>query len=626
MLRTRSFEYRICLLFVALLFGLFFVTGHLEVNSQRSAIIQEKTERYHSLTKMLALMHNSFLRNEDPSIYQALTASFMSKETDVSHVTIYDSKGNTIFSNVRPPRSPQKQGFIDSQAHRIRKWLRQTEETGNAQSIEVEAPIMIGQWEQGKISIGYVPVSMAEAIGELETRVVCILVTAFLAGIFGCVLLSKAVTMPLKRLISATRAVELGNLEVSVPVDSSDELGELSDAFNKMVVGLKDSTDKLIERANTDSLTELFNHRYFQERLRSEIRRAERYERPLSVIMLDIDHFKTLNDTHGHPVGDSVLRDTARILEGEGRRDIDVITRYGGEEFALIVPETELEGAMIVAERIRLAIQRHAFLGKGGETIPVTVSLGVAQFPIHSSEPEGLIMAADLAMYQSKSMGRNMTTAFSSDTRTERDRDPYRLYLLLHASDMSTIEAMAAAVDTKSQRPSGFSKSVVTHSVKLAVALGLSEAEQKDIRLATLLHDIGKLGISEEILNKKEPLTQEEMNVIKSHPNLGYSVVQKSAHLRSMLPGILSHHEWWNGEGYPDGLKGEDIPLIARTISIVDAYHAMLTDRPHCGAKTVEEARAELRRCAGVQFDPHIVEVFLRILQDEDAESGCKAA
>ena len=619
MKRRSSLESRLCLLVMGLLFALLLAVGHVQMTGQREALLEVKTEKFESLSRVLALTYTPITGKADWALYREFTSRFMDTDKDISYVIITDSNGKVLFADSREIAPHQYKNFIGKQADRIMS-LAGSLGDSSPETMRVNVPAMVNKGQRGTITVAFGSRSLAAATEAMQTKLLCTFALAFLAGLFGAILLAKAITCPLKRLITAARAVEAGDLGVSVPVSSHDEIGQLADSFNRMVFALKQSTEKLIERANSDSLTGLYNHRYYQERVRSEIKRAERYDRPMSVIMLDIDHFKSLNDTHGHPVGDTVLQEMAKVLYTEARGEIDIITRYGGEEFALILPETELEGARAVAERIRLGVQRHVFEGKDGETMPVTISLGVAQFPIHSAEPEGLIMAADLAMYQSKSMGRNMVTAFSRDIQSDKDNDPYKLYLLLHATDMGTIEAMAAAVDTKSQRSPGFSRELVAHAVALAEQLGMSEEEQNDVRIATLLHDIGKLGISQEILNKEDELNAEEFAIVRSHPVLGYAIIQKSPHLKSMVPGILSHHEWWDGNGYPEGLAGEKIPTIARIIAVVDSYYAMITERPHRHAMTAEEAIAEIKRFSGTQFDPTVVDAFVGMLERKEID------
>jgi len=617
MAKRSSLEFRLCFLISALLFILLLAVCRVQMTAQRAALIEAKIDKYRSLSKALSLTYTLLAGKEREELHRKVVARFMAVDSDISQVIVSDAEGRVLFAGKREAARRRSRSILDVKATgraALARWLRLP---ADQEFKRIRIPAMVGPDERGAITIRFGSRSVDAAIEELTARLVCAFALASLIGLIVAVCLGRAFSYPLKRLIVATKSVETGDFEINVPTSSGGEMCDLTEAFNEMVVALKESRDKLIERANTDSLTGLYNHRYFHERLRSELRRADRYRRPLSVIMLDIDHFKTLNDTYGHPVGDMVLTDIAKILLGEVRKDIDVVARYGGEEFALILPETEVPNAMVCAEHLRKAVERYAFVGKDGETIPVTISLGVAQYPIHSSEREGLIMAADLAMYQSKSTGRNRTTVFNNNSRTDENADPYKLYLLLQATDMSTIEAIAAAVDAKGNREPGFSKAVMAHALALAEKLGLSEREQEDIQIASLLHDIGKLGISDAVLNKRDPLTEEELGIIRSHPEIGYAIIQRSSHLQSMLPGILYHHEWWDGNGYSNGLRGEHIPLIARIIAVVDSYHAMMTERPHCGARTLEDAKAELRRCAGTQFDPAIVDAFLPILEQE---------
>lgn len=618
MKKRSSLESRLCLLITGLLFALLLAVAHVQMVGQRAALLAERTQRYEILSKLLPLIYNPVSHESDWALCEKITQQFMNTDKDISYVVITDSQGRVLFGQARDVEEHRYKNLVGKQAARFMNLVGALSFSEARDPIRISVPALVKPKERGTISIAFGSRTLDAAAEEMETKLTITFVLAFMVGLIGAMLLARTIALLLRQLISAARAVEAGNLDVTVSVSSNDEIGELSETFNRMTAALKESRDKLIERANSDSLTGLYNHRYFQERLRSEIRRAERYKRPLTVIMLDIDHFKTLNDTHGHPIGDIVLQEVARILITKSRNEIDIVARYGGEEFAIILPECEASEGFSVAERLREAVQHHHFVDKNDVSIPVTISLGVAQYPLHSSEPEGLVMAADLAMYQSKSMGRNRSSLFNADVQTNKQSDPYRLYLLLHAADMSTIEAMAAAIDAKVQRKPGYFKAVVTHAVALAEEIGLSAKEQHHIRLGCLLHDIGNLGISDKVLNKRGPLTEEEWNTIKSHPSLGYSVVQKSPYLKAMIPGILYHHERWDGTGYPDGLRGDQIPMIARIISVVDAYHAMISDRRYRPALEVSQAIEELRRNAGTQFDPNIVEAFIRVLEREN--------
>lgn len=619
MRKRTSLESRLYFLISAFLFSLLVAVCYWQMIDQQRLLAEAASRNYESLAKAFTLTCSYVPIQDRQEYYEKAANWFLAADPDISFVVISGEDGKVLFAKTRDNTGISSKKVQGMRSNKLMALMRDIGIPGNKYFSRVSMPVDVGSTKRGQVTVGFGSKSVDVANEEMRTRMIFAFALAGLTGLLVAFCLARAFTAPFKRLIAAARMVETGDLEVSLPEDASGEMRELADAFNRMVNSLKENRDRLEERANADSLTGLYNHRYFHEKLRSELKRAERYNRPLSVIMLDIDNFKSLNDAHGHPVGDTILSGLASILVSGVRADIDVVARYGGEEFALILPETDAESARACAEQLRKAVQRHIFTSKDGEAIPVTISLGVAQYPVHSKEREGLIMAADLAMYQSKSTGKNRTTVFSTDSRKDKDADPYKLHLLLQANDMSTLEAMAAAVDAKGERPQGFSRAVATDAILLAQELGMTPKERNDVRIACLLHDIGKLGISDAILNKRDPLTDEERDIIRSHPAIGYAIVQRSEQLKSMLPGILHHHEWWDGNGYPSGLKGEDIPFIARVISVVDAYHAMLTQRPHCGPKSPNDAREELRRCAGTQFDPKIVESYLKILKRQDA-------
>jgi len=615
-----TLESRVCLLIAALLFVLFLAVGCVLSMTHREALMADKLEEYQALSGMLSLTSAPLANTYDVGLYHEFTTRFMRADSDISYVVLSNSKGRVLYSRSRRAVPTNERSFVGGQAGRPTEFVNRLASADEKECARYRIPVMVKSGEHGYITVGFGSRSVDSAMDNLKAALLGTFGMALAMGLLGAIFVAKAAASPLKRLISAARAVAAGNLETSVPVSSDDEAGELAETFNSMVVALRENQDKLIERANRDSLTGLSNHRYFQETLRSEIKRAERYGRAVSVIMLDIDDFKTLNDTHGHLAGDKVLEDMAHVLVGGTRVDIDLVARYGGEEFAIILPETDAKAAGYLAERIRKSVKNHIFIGEGGGELKVTISLGVAQTPVHASNAEGLVMAADLALYRSKALGKDRVTVFSPDAMEDLNQDPYRLHMLLNAEDIGTIEAMAAAVDAKGRRSPDFSQAIMSHAVAVACDLGMSENQQKNVRIAALLHDIGKLAVPNEVLNKKGALDDREVETIKRHPTLGYAIVQKSPHLKSMLPGILHHHERWDGGGYPEGLKGEQIPLVARVIAVIDAYHAMMTERPHSIAMTPDQAKEELRRSAGTQFDPRIVDAFLRILSREGAE------
>ncbi len=361
-------------------------------------------------------------------------------------------------------------------------------------------------------------------------------------------------------------------------------------------------------RANTDELTGLYNHRSFHERLEQEIARGSRFGGTFSLIMMDIDLFKAYNDIYGHLAGDQVLRKVGHYLESS-IRSIDLAFRYGGEEFAVILPEARLDDAYKVAERIRKTIESKT----SSRAMPITTSLGVGNWPNDGVMKEEVIGLADAALYRAKQTGRNRTCLSSDVLKPETSQIGIELETRPRA--LSIIYALAATVDAKDSYTYGHSRKVSEYAVALAEKLSLDSEKLSTVRAASLLHDIGKVGVPDSILNKKEPLTEEEWKPIKSHPKLGVEILRHVIDLANCLPAIMHHHERYDGSGYPAGLKGEKIPLEARILSVADSYDAMTSPRPYREQLKMEDAIDELRRCAGTQFDPEIVELFCNIIK-----------
>jgi len=369
--------------------------------------------------------------------------------------------------------------------------------------------------------------------------------------------------------------------------------------------------------AITDSLTGLYNHREFQKRLMEEIERGKRYGKEFSLLMLDMDHFKVINDTHGHPVGDAVLKETAKIIK-KSVRNVDLPARYGGEEFAVILPETSGEQAKKVAERIRKAIDQSSFAIPDGHPVHLSISVGIASFPLDADSREGLIISADEALYFAKERGRNKVCSYHETFKSAIEKNQGKLAELLHDPRMKTIRDLAAAVDAKSPYTRGHTEAVVQYSLQLAEALNLSEGDQRSLQLASLFHNIGMVSIPDTLLNKPGPLSIEEQKIIQAHPSLAQMLIRESAQLEPVLPAILYHHERYDGKGYPNGLEGEEIPFLARVLGVVEAYHAMISIRPYRRKLTPQQAIEELKRNSGHQFDPRVVEAFVKLLKDQE--------
>lgn len=406
---------------------------------------------------------------------------------------------------------------------------------------------------------------------------------------------------------------------------------------------------KRVERqATTDGLTNLFNHRTGQEKLSEQLKLAERYQRNLAVVMMDIDHFKSINDTYGHPVGDTVLKAVARIIRRDCR-DVDIPVRYGGEEFLLVLPEVNQEGAVVVAERLRKTLQREVIL-HDEVSLSVTASIGVAAYPEDAEGQHHLLELADKALYMSKRLGRNqvhtaadlMFQEFEQQQQQQLQAQqqqteaanptPVPTSEEAQAANAATgeqgdreglvpevvemVKAMAGALYAKSEYNKIHHLETAKFSEMVAKVLGLNQRQVEQIRVAGLLHDVGLLSVPEEIINKPGQVTPDELRVLMQHPVMGAQMFRPIHALKEICDILENHHECWDGTGYPRGLKGEEIPLAARIIAIVDAYHAMISDRPYRNAMSKEKAKRVLRNGAGTQFDPFLVDIFIAVLSE----------
>jgi diguanylate cyclase (GGDEF)-like protein/putative nucleotidyltransferase with HDIG domain len=363
---------------------------------------------------------------------------------------------------------------------------------------------------------------------------------------------------------------------------------------------------KAEQRARVDELTGLFNRRHFDERLDEEIDRHSRYGGMLSLIFLDLDFFKAYNDKHGHLAGDKVLARIGQLIE-KSIRNIDIAFRYGGDEFAVLLPQSGVDDAFVVAERVRAKIASEMRKKK----FRITTSIGLASWPSDGVTPDELINAADKALYYTKQTGGNRTCLASKMLPSLTETAGVSSAAEKEAS--SIIYALAATIEARDPYTYGHSRKVSSYAVALAEAIGLPSEKVTVVSTAALLHDIGKIGIPDEVLNKVGKLEAETWDLIQSHSKLSATIVGHVVSLVSCLPAILHHHERWDGSGYPSGLKGEAIPIEARILAIADSFDAMTSPRPYRQAMSYKKVLDELKRCSGTQFDPSLVEAFLPI-------------
>jgi diguanylate cyclase (GGDEF)-like protein len=354
--------------------------------------------------------------------------------------------------------------------------------------------------------------------------------------------------------------------------------------------------------ALTDPLTGLGNHRHFHERLQRELALAEESGGTVSVCLLDVDNFKQINDQWGHPAGDRVLSSVASRLRQGGEA-----FRLGGDEFAVLLTGLDDHQAVGIAESIVARIGEADL----GVVDPITVSAGVASYPQHGRERDALIRLADGALYWAKEHGKNQVRLARTDVV---ELSEFRR-VAGGADRLARFRAagsLARAVDSRDAYTGSHSERVASLSAAIADQLGLPPDEVELVRLAGSLHDLGKLAIPEEILQKEASLSSAEWLVVQRHPQIGYRMLE-SLGVDPIADWVLHHHERWDGSGYPDGLAGEEIPLGARIIFVADAYDAMTSSRLYRSPMPRETALAEVERCAGAQFDPDVVRAFLAV-------------
>ncbi len=390
--------------------------------------------------------------------------------------------------------------------------------------------------------------------------------------------------------------------------------------------------------ANTDTLTGLYTHRGFQEVLATELAKAKDNKTPLSVVMFDVNNITKINRELGHAKGDEVIKIIADKVK-QNIKNTDSAGRYGGDEIAVIMPETDTRNAKYMAEYITYTLSC-CFVDDVG---PVKVSVGVATYPDAAMEQEKLLLLAEQAMFISQAKGykEGMSAIISSEDFNFWDDIAVNSFaeilakrhfenginfedelvkrinnaeIINHNNLMEMVTSLAGAIDAKDPYTKGHSTSVSRYSEALARAINMPEHDVERIKIGAMLHDIGKIGIPESVLKKPGKLTDEEWEIMKQHPTIGAEkVLAPNEALREFIPIVKHHHERLDGKGYPDNLKGDEIPLEARIVSVADAYHALVSDRPYRKGMPIEKACAILQEGAGIQWDRDLVRQFIAI-------------
>lgn len=367
----------------------------------------------------------------------------------------------------------------------------------------------------------------------------------------------------------------------------------------------------LEEQATRDALTGLPNHRTVVEKLDEALTNARKTRGSCGVIFMDVDEFKSINDTYGHITGDTVLTNFSAVVKS-GLRANDWVGRWGGEEFVAILPDTEPLETLNLAEGLRKRVDQHVLAGNG--EVNVTCSLGVANYPQDAHDREELIAQADNAMYAAKRLGRNQTRSAHEPLVQTLENTESEHKAAAQVESQAMIEALLASLAARDPDTVQHMHRVSALALNLALALGVDNNEAHLVSVGGLLHDIGKLAIPDAILGKPGKLEEHERTSILQHPAIGATILQSIHSLQAAAPIVRAHHEQINGLGYPDGLRGDEIPLAARIVAVADVYDAMTSARPYQAAKSSSEALRILQKGAGTHFDPRVVETLTSLL------------
>ena len=426
------------------------------------------------------------------------------------------------------------------------------------------------------------------------------------------------ITGPVIRLLKRLQKIELGE------ADAGDLVRNLHGEPLMIARRLEEAFDKLAHLSKTDQLTGLANRRHFEQVLDAFYYQARRYNRPLSLITLDIDFFKAVNDTIGHAAGDELLKIVSEELE-KACRKADLPARLGGDEFAVLLPETPSSSAAAVAERFRTALHERPMIA-GGVEIKATSSIGIADLNAGQMDgPGGLMALADKALYAAKELGRDQTVQAHDLTGLSLHRGPNaagagHIHKKLAGLDeefkdllLRAMEEIVNILGERDRNMANHARNVQHYATLIAKEMELPQRVIQRVNTAAMLHDIGMLAMPDQVLLCEGKLDLKRIEQMHQHTLMSVRIMEGMEFLEQEIPAVRYHHERWDGKGYPEGIKGSEIPLSARIIAVADAFDAITSNRVYRGARDRLAAIQELRRSAGSQFDPVVVEALASV-------------